>query len=99
VAHHAHRPCGAVDPRTGVLCWLTAGHLPAKDHAGTVRWTDAGDLADDDAPTLRMPPIQTTARRRPPPPNVRELRGRAELLHAIANELANLVDDDDEDGR
>lgn len=41
---------------------------------------------EDDAPTLQLPPIGETVRRRPPVPNVRELKG-PELLRALADEL------------
>jgi hypothetical protein len=48
----------------------------------------------DEAPTQKFPPISETVLRRPPPPTVRELTG-AELLRALADELAAY---DDEDG-
>lgn len=62
----------------------------------------------DDTPTTRLPPIRETVgvRRRPPVPVVRDLNDRAELLRAMATELAQelqeLEDDTtqaDDDGR
>lgn len=50
---------------------------------------------DDDAPTVQFPPIRETVLRRPPPPAVRELRG-AELLMALAEELAKADRDGDD---
>lgn len=69
-----------------IVCELPAWHQG--DHSGSAYWIDPGHEAPahDDAPTVRLPPIGATVRRRPPPPSVRELKG-AELLRALAEEL------------
>lgn len=86
--------CGAAVAVTGPLyrqhiAWHEAtgtgsGPQPNPAHAG------------DDAPTQKFPPIRETVFRRPPPPAVRELRG-AELLRALADELAREGEDLDDD--
>jgi hypothetical protein len=63
-----------------ILCGLAAGH--DGEHQGRAYWSPAGD----GPPTVRLPPITDTVRRRPPVPDVRELRG-PELLDALADEL------------
>jgi hypothetical protein len=79
-----------------ILCGLGAGH--DGDHAGRAYWST---VRDEGPPTVRLPPITETVRRRPPVPDVRELTG-PELLRAIAVELEREATDledqaDDED--
>lgn len=60
---------------------------------------DFARLADDDAPTTRLPPITDTVglRRRPPPPTVRALNDRAELIRAMSEELARELQELEDD--
>lgn len=70
-----------------ITCGLAAGHdrgAEPTDHQGRAYWSSS---TAEGPPTVRLPPITETVRRRPPvPTNVRELRG-AELLRALADEL------------
>lgn len=71
--------------------------------AGFHEMRDLSRLADD-APTMKLPPIGETVRRRPPVPNVRELDpGTPAMLRALADAMdadgLDVEDLADEDGR
>ncbi len=92
------RRCLAPHPFVpAITCGLSAGHTG--EHAGRAYWEPAGD--DDGPATMRLPPVRDRVGilRRPPAPEVRELRG-ADLLRALAEQLANEDDEDqgDDDG-
>lgn len=54
------------------------------------------DRDEDNAPTLRIPPVRDSigARRRPPAPVVAELLEHAELTRALLEELSRYDEDD-----
>lgn len=96
---HSHPPCDApspFDPRQ--RCPLDLGHYPGTLHAVTLTWRD------DDADTMKLPPVRESIGPRRRPPAFEALTERAELLEAMGRELqrelAELRDDttDDIDG-